>query len=52
MAMTFVIFILYGLSAHSARKYVVNSMKVTTWFQKSFAALFTLLAAKLAVAEQ
>ena len=52
MAMTFVIFILYGLSANSARKYVVNSLKVTTWLQKSFAAMFTLLAAKLAVTEQ
>jgi len=52
MAMTFVIFILYGLSANYARKYVVNSIKVTTWFQRSFAAMFTLLAAKLAVTEQ
>jgi threonine/homoserine/homoserine lactone efflux protein len=52
MAMTFVIFILYGLSANYARKYVVNSPNVTTWLQKSFAAMFTMLAAKLAVTEQ
>jgi len=52
MVMTFVIFVLYGLAANLARKYVVNSLKVTTWFQKSFAAMFTLLAAKLAVTEQ
>jgi threonine/homoserine/homoserine lactone efflux protein len=50
--MTFVIFILYGLSANYARKYVVNSPNVTTWLQKSFAAMFTMLAAKLAVTEQ
>jgi len=52
MAMTFVIFILYGLSANYARKYVVNSPNVTTLLQKSFAAMFTMLAAKLAVTEQ
>lgn len=52
MAMTLTIFILYGLSANYVRKYVVNSPKVTSWLQKSFAVIFAALGAKLAVTEQ
>ena len=52
MAMTFIIFILYGLSANYIRKYIVNSSKVTTWLQKSFAVIFAALGAKLAMTEQ
>lgn len=52
MTMTFIIFILYGLSANYVREYVVNSHQVTTWLQRSFAAIFTALAAKLAITEQ
>jgi len=52
MSMTFVVFVLYGLLANSVRKYVVNSHRVTMWLQKSFAAIFAALGAKLAMTEQ
>lgn len=52
MSMTFVIFVLYGLLANSVRKHIVNSPRVTTWLQKSFAAIFAALGAKLAMTEQ
>ena len=52
MAMTFIIFVLYGLSANYVRKYIVNSSKVTTWLQKSFAAIFAALGLKLAMTDQ
>ena len=52
MAMTLVIFILYGLSANYVRKYIVNSPKITTWLQRSFAAIFAALGVKLAMTEQ
>ncbi len=52
MAMTLVVFILYGLSAHYVRTYIVNSTKVTVWLQRSFAAIFAALGVKLALTEQ
>jgi len=52
MGLTLLIFILYGLSANSVRKYVINSPKALVWIQRSFAAVFAGLAAKLAMAEQ
>ncbi|MCB9494921.1 MAG: LysE family transporter [Desulfobacteraceae bacterium] len=52
MAMTFIIFLLYGLSANYVRKYIVGSSRVTTWMQKSFAAIFAALGLKLALTEQ
>lgn len=52
MAMTLIIFILYGLLANFVRKYIVNSSKVTAWLQKSFAAIFAVLGLKLAMTEQ
>jgi threonine/homoserine/homoserine lactone efflux protein len=52
MAMTLVVFIGYGLSAHSVRTSIVNSPTVTTWMQRSFAALFAALGVKLAMTEQ
>jgi threonine/homoserine/homoserine lactone efflux protein len=52
MAMTFIIFLLYGLSANYVRKYIVSSSRVITWMQKSFAAIFAALGLKLAITEQ
>ena len=52
MAMTFIIFVLYGLLANYVRKYIANSSRVTTWMQKSFAAIFAALGLKLAMTEQ
>ena len=51
MAMTLVIFILYGLAANYVRKYIVSSSRVTAWLQKSFAAIFAVLGLKLAMTE-
>ena len=51
MAMTLVIFILYGLLAGGVRRYVAGSPKVVTWMQRSFAAVFAALGLKLALAE-
>ncbi|WP_319404500.1 LysE family translocator [uncultured Desulfosarcina sp.] len=52
MAMTLIVFILYGLSANYVSKYIVSSKKVSTYLQKSFAAIFAVLGVKLAMTEQ
>jgi threonine/homoserine/homoserine lactone efflux protein len=52
MAMTLVIFILYGLFAHGVSRYVGNSPKTVTTLQRSFAAIFALLGIKLAMADR
>ena len=49
MLMTLVIFILYGLTAHYFRRYLVDSPVVTSRLQKSFAVVFAALGIKLAV---
>lgn len=51
MAMTLIIFILYGILASSVSTYVVNSPKLIIRLQRTFAALFAALAAKLALSE-
>jgi threonine/homoserine/homoserine lactone efflux protein len=52
MAMTLIIFILYGMSANGVRRYVINSPQVITRLQRSFAAIFAVLGVKLAMTEQ
>lgn len=52
MGMTLVIFMLYGLSAHGVRKYVITSPRLMVWLQRSFAATFAVLGAKLAMTDQ
>jgi len=52
MAMTLFVFIVYGVSANGIRRYVVNSPKVIVWLQRSFAAIFAALGAKLAMTDQ
>lgn len=52
MGMTLVIFILYGLAADIVRQYVVNSTRVVTWMQRSFACIFAALGLKLAISER
>ncbi len=52
MVMTLVIFIIYGLSAHAVRSYVANSPRLLMWLQRSFAAIFAGLGAKLATTDQ
>ena len=49
MAMTFGIFVLYGLFAAAARDWLLGSARVMTWLNRSFAAIFALLAGRLAL---
>ncbi len=52
MAMTLVVFIGYGLSAHAVRNCFVRSPVLTSWLQRSFAVVFAALGAKLALTAQ
>nr|WP_319491355.1 LysE family translocator [uncultured Desulfobacter sp.] len=52
MAMTLIIFIMYGISANGVRRYVINSPRVITRLQRSFAAIFAILGVKLAMTNQ
>ena len=52
MLMTFVVFVIYGLFANKARIYVINSPKIMLRVQRTFASIFVLLSAKLAMAER
>lgn len=52
MGMTFIVFVLYGLFAHSMRHYILSSEKIMAYVQRSFALVFAGLAAKLALAEK
>jgi threonine/homoserine/homoserine lactone efflux protein len=52
MALTLVIFILYGLSANGVRSYVTHSPKIMIGLQRLFAATFAALGIKLALTEQ
>ena len=52
MAMTLVVFILYGISANAVRKYVVSSPKAIVRMQRSFAGVFAVLGVKLAMTER
>ena len=52
MAMTLVIFILYGLLASSVSTYFTKSPTMTIRLQRTFAFIFAALAAKLAMSEQ
>lgn len=52
MAMTFVVFALYGLFAAAMRDHVVTRPAVMAWLRRSFAAAFVLLGARLAVQER
>ena len=47
MAMTLVVFIGYGLSAHAVRNCFVRSPVLTSWLQRSFAVVFVALGAML-----
>jgi len=52
MAMTFVVFALYGLFASAARRHVMSQPRVLGWLRRGFAAAFVALGAKLALAER
>jgi len=52
MAMTLVIFVLYGISANGVRRYVIHSPRLIFWLQRSFAATFAVLGVKLAMTDR
>jgi threonine/homoserine/homoserine lactone efflux protein len=52
MAMTFVVFVVYGFVAHAFRKLVIESANVQRWLRYGFAAAFASLGAKLALTEK
>ncbi|WP_136440264.1 LysE family translocator [Pacificoceanicola onchidii] len=49
MAMTFGVFVIYGLFAAQARDWVLGSQRLMRWLNRSFAALFAALAGRLAL---
>jgi threonine/homoserine/homoserine lactone efflux protein len=52
MAMTFVIFAIYGLFAAAMRDHVVGRPRVMAWMRRTFAAAFVALGARLAITER
>ena len=46
MAMTLIIFILYGLAAHSVSRQIASAPQGLVWLQRSFAATFAALGVK------
>lgn len=49
MAMTFGVFVLYGVFAAAARDHLLQSARVMRWLNRGFAAAFAALAGRLAV---
>ncbi len=52
MAMTFAVFVVYGLVAHAFRAAVIESARVQRWLRYSFAAAFAGLGARLALSDK
>jgi len=52
MAMTFIVFVVYGFLAHGFRTAVIESPRVQTWLRRGFAATFASLGANLALTEK
>jgi threonine/homoserine/homoserine lactone efflux protein len=52
MAMTFAVFVVYGLLAHQFRGVVIESTRVQAWLRRSFAAAFAGLGFHLAFSER
>jgi threonine/homoserine/homoserine lactone efflux protein len=52
MALTFVVFVGYGLFAAAVREHVISRPLVLTWMRRTFAAAFLALGARLAVSER
>jgi len=52
MAMTFAVFVVYGLFAASVRDRIVTRPKVMSWLRRAFAGGFVALGAKLAFSER
>ena len=52
MAMTFAVFVVYGLLAHAFRRTVIESPRVQSWLRRGFAAAFAGLGTQLALSER
>ncbi len=52
MALTFVVFVGYGLFAAGIRNHVISRPRVLTWMRRTFAGAFAALGAKLALADR
>ena len=52
MALTFVVFVGYGLFAAYIREHVISRPRVLIWMRRTFAAAFVALGVKLALAER
>jgi len=52
MAMTFAVFVVYGVLAHAFRHWVIESARVQAWLRYGFAAAFAGLGAKLALSDR
>ncbi|MBK3509890.1 LysE family translocator [Pseudomonas sp. MF6747] len=52
MAMTFAVFVIYGLLANGFRRAVIESPRVQNWLRRSFAAVFAGLGLNLAFAQR
>ena len=49
MAITFIVFAIYGIFAATMRAQVIGRPKVMTWLRRTFAAAYVLLAGRLAL---
>jgi threonine/homoserine/homoserine lactone efflux protein len=52
MALTFAVFVIYGVFAAAVRTHIISRPRVLTWMRRSFAAAFAALGAKLAFADR
>jgi len=52
MAVTFVVFAVYGVFAAAMRDQVIGRPRVMTWLRRTFAGSYILLAGRLAVADR
>ena len=52
MAMTFVVFVVYGFLAHAFRAAVIDSPRVQSWLRRGFAAAFAGLGSNLVFSER
>jgi threonine/homoserine/homoserine lactone efflux protein len=52
MALTFIVFVGYGLFAAAIRNHVISRPRVLIWMRRTFAAAFVALGARLALAER
>lgn len=52
VALTFIVFVGYGVFAAAMRRHVISRPAVVTWMRRTFAAAFVAMGAKLALAER